>query len=265
MSDNYFQVTSLASGSKGNCFLVRTASSQVLIDVGISFKRIQEESEKLGIDIFRTQAVIISHEHSDHIKGAGVACRKLKIPLFITAKTHQFSARAIGEIPHKPVFFTQGDDFLIGDLIVHPFTSSHDAIDSSNFLIASTQHPERSMAIVTDVGYASNLLVNKVKNVTTLILESNHDIKLLLDGPYPWDLKQRVRSRVGHLSNEQAIGIITQIMGPHLQNLILAHLSEVNNTPEIAETMMRSYLQSINAPTELIVAGQYECTKLVNI
>jgi len=260
-----FQTAVLASGSKGNCILVRTENTKILIDAGLSGIKISEAIRKLKLREDKIKALVITHEHSDHISGAGVICRKFKIPLYITQPTFLTSKHRLGKLSHGIVYFDSSETFSIGDLLVSAFPSSHDVVDGVNFVIQKENDNTRKLAIATDLGYSSRLMLLKFKEATSIILESNHDEKMLLEGPYPWDLKQRVKSRTGHLSNEQAVAVISRIIHSGLKNIILAHLSEVNNTPEIARSLVEGYLQNINSELNLIVSGQYEPTPIIDV
>jgi len=260
-----FQTAVLASGSKGNCVLVQTAQTAVLVDAGIAAKRIWDSLEKLKVDKNKLEGVLISHEHGDHIYGAGAVSRYLKIPVYLTRDTYMACRRRLGNLRDRVVFITAGESFSIRDLHVHPFSSPHDAIDSCNFTIAHADYPDRKLAVATDVGYQSRLLTTHLSNCSTLILESNHDLKMLKEGPYDWNLKQRILSNHGHLSNLDAVGVISQVMHSGLKTLILAHLSEVNNLPDLAEKTMLEYLQTINSDVKLLVAHQHIHTNLIDI
>ncbi len=260
-----FQTSVLASGSKGNAILIRTDKTKLLYDAGLSGKRIFEAINKLQLNQHRIAGLILSHEHSDHSKGVGVVCRNLNIPLYVTQKTF-FECRAkLGNLPGGPRFFEPGKLFQIGDIVIYPFTSSHDAVDSCDFLFYKEGDNERKLGVVTDVGFPTKLMLKYLKNCSTIILESNHDMQMLMDGPYPWKLKQRVRSRHGHLSNVDAVKVVDEIMHEGLKNLILAHLSETNNTPEIAFENMNRFLTNNQYDVKLLVADQYEPTILVDI
>lgn len=260
-----FQTAVLASGSKGNCVLVKSAQSAILVDAGISAKRVWEALDNLDFDRKKIKAILISHEHGDHISGAGAVSRHLEIPVYLTRDTYQACKHRLGNLRDRVEFITAGDTFVIEDLKIHPFSSPHDAIDSCNFTIEQLHNSDCKLAIATDVGYQSRLLTNHLSNCTTLILESNHDLQMLKDGPYEWKLKQRIMSNHGHLSNIDAVGVISQVMHSGLKNLILAHLSEVNNHPDIAEKTMLDYLKSINSDVKLIVANQYQHTQFITI
>lgn len=260
-----FQVGIIASGSRGNSIVVRTEKGAVLVDAGLSGKAILKGLNELGIVNDEVVAVVISHEHSDHIKGAGIICRKLDIPLFISRETYSISAAKLGKLPKGAVFFSQGSGFEIADMVINPFTSSHDAVDSSNFFINRINDPVRKLGIATDCGYFTRLMKERLQDCTTLVLESNHDEVMLLQGSYPWDRKQRIKSRQGHLSNRQAVSVISQIIHPEMKQLILAHLSENNNTPALAENEMNKYLQLINHKLDLYVASQNNVIKLLDV
>jgi len=260
-----FQTAVLASGSKGNCVLVKSAQTALLVDAGISARRIWEALDHLNIDRHSLEAVLISHEHGDHISGAGAVARHLKIPVYLTRDTYFACKHRLGNLSDCIEFITAGESFIIRDLIIHPFSSPHDAIDSCNFTIAPVDNPDRKLAIATDVGYQSRLLTTHLSNCSTLILESNHDQKMLLEGPYDWNLKQRILSNHGHLSNIDAVGVISQVMHSGLKNLILAHLSEVNNLPDLAEQTMLEFLHAINSEVRLFIADQYTHTHLIDI
>ncbi|OQX70558.1 MAG: MBL fold metallo-hydrolase [Candidatus Cloacimonas sp. 4484_275] len=260
-----FQTAVLASGSKGNSILVKTENTKILIDAGLSGIKISEAIRKINLNENKLKALIISHEHSDHISGAGVVCRKYKIPLFITKQTYLVSRHRLGKIPAGIIHFENGETFQIGDLQISTFPSSHDVVDGVNFVLQKQDENNRKLAIATDLGYSSRLMLLKFQEATTIILESNHDEKMLLEGPYPWELKQRVKSRMGHLSNEQAVAVISQIIHPGLKNIILAHLSEINNKPEIAKNLVESYLKTINLDLNLIVSSQYEPTPIIDV
>ncbi len=260
-----FQTTVIASGSKGNCVLIRTERVAILLDAGISAKRIYEALEALKIDKSSLAGVILSHEHSDHCRSVGAISRMMKIPLYLTADTHMQASHKLGNLQDRNRFFRAGHTFEIEDIIIHPFQSSHDAIDSCNFSFVKKGMPGAKLGVATDLGYPSKLSLMHLKESTTLVLESNHDERMLMEGPYEWFLKQRIKSSQGHLSNDQAVGLISQILHPGLKNLVLAHLSEINNTPAKAELTMRSYLQEVRSEVRLLLADQDMHTPLIDV
>jgi len=260
-----FQTSVLASGSKGNCILVRTEETKLLFDAGLSWRQTQNALQQLALSPQRIRGIIISHEHSDHIQGVGVICRKLKVPVYITELTYSASIRRFEKVDSEIVFFRAGDHLQVGDLEIHPFPSSHDAIDSCNFTIRKLGDPDRKLGIATDLGFSSRLLLENLKDSTTLILESNHDVRMLMEGPYPWQVKQRIKSINGHLSNDQAIGVLTQIFHPGLKNIILAHLSEHNNHPTLVEELMRQFVTNIKAQAKINISDPKQATPLIDI
>ncbi len=253
----------LLSGSKGNATLVFTDNTYLLIDAGLSAKRIFAALDTIRIEPNKLDAILITHEHSDHVKGAGVVSRKLNIPIYLTESTYKYCSNKLGNLKIAPIHFNVGDDLFIGDININAFSSSHDAIDSCNFVFQKKDCVDKKLVFATDLGIATKLLLKKLENATTIILESNHDEKILLEGPYPWELKQRVKSNNGHLSNKQAVAVISQVVHSNLNNLILAHLSETNNTPELAEKEMREYIQAINHTLNLYIAEQNNPTPVV--
>jgi phosphoribosyl 1,2-cyclic phosphodiesterase len=259
-----FQTSVLASGSKGNSIFIRTQHTAVLLDAGLSGKAIFSLLDSIKVEPSDLQGVIISHEHSDHVRGAGVICRKLNIPLYISKLTYSACAHQIGKLPAETIFFSVGNSFEIDDLVVRPFPSSHDVIDGANFVFLQKGNKQK-LAVVTDAGYSSNLMLLNLRDSSTIILESNHDVNMLLNGPYPPHLKQRIKSRQGHLSNEQAIGVISQILHSGLKNLVLAHLSEKNNLPDLAHKLMSDFLKEMKYELNLLVSSQYEATEILDI
>ncbi len=260
-----FQTLVIASGSKGNCLVVQTETTALLLDAGVSMRRIQESMAKVGITFDKLAAVIVSHEHSDHTRSVGAVSRKLRIPIYINRSTLGQCDWKLGRVDDRIALFHTGTAFQVGDIIVEAFASSHDAADSCNFVFYPESDPARKLGVATDLGYPTQLSVVKLTNATTLVLESNHDEVMLMEGPYDWHLKQRIRSSQGHLSNLQAVGFVSSLMHPGLKTLVLAHLSEVNNHPELARRTMASYLQSIRSEVRLIVAEQDRATELLDI
>lgn len=259
-----FQIALLASGSKGNSAVIRTKQTKVLLDAGLSGRKILSNLAELRLNPQKIDALLVSHEHNDHIRGAGIICRRLNIPLYISEKTFQICRNKLGKLPLGVHHFEIGNKFVLGDLEIEPFVSSHDAVDSCNFIIRKIGS-NRKLAIATDVGYSSRLMLMKMRNSTTVVIESNHDETMLINGEYPWHLKQRVKSKHGHLSNNQAVGVISQIVHPDLKNLILAHLSENNNLPDLAQNTMLNFLKEINHELNLVIAKQDSVTKLIDI
>jgi len=260
-----FQTTVIASGSKGNCVLLQSAETALLLDAGVSLRRILDVMDAYKIPREKLAAVIVSHEHSDHTRSVGAVSRKLKIPVFINRGTLAYCGDRLGKVDDRIVIFNTGSSFQIGDIIVEAFASSHDAVDSCNFIFYSQSCPGRKLGVAIDLGYPTQLSVLKLSGASTLILESNHDETMLMEGPYDWHLKKRIKGTHGHLSNEQAVGLLSMLIHTGLKNVVLAHLSEINNHPDLARTTMQAYLDSIRCDLNLIVACQDSHTALMDV
>ncbi|MCF8091463.1 MAG: MBL fold metallo-hydrolase [Desulfotignum sp.] len=224
-----FCICPLASGSKGNALLVSTPDTVILVDAGLSGVEIQRRMAAVGQNPADLSAIVITHEHMDHIKGAGVLGRRFNIPVYITPATHR-ACPGLGNIPEL-IYFECGTRFHIQDLAVNPFSISHDASDPAGLTVT---WKDWKIGIATDLGVATNLVRNHLAGCSLLYLESNHDPDMLINGSYPWHLKQRIKSRTGHLSNADAGLLLSQLLHKDLKHVILAHLSEENNRPEQA-------------------------------
>jgi len=262
-----FQSSVLFSGSGGNCTIIRTEKSKILVDVGISGKRLFQTLDLLKISSEKIDAILVSHEHTDHILGVGIVSRKLSIPVYITKKTYNECKDKLQKLSQKVRFFQTGKVFEIGNILIEPFASSHDAVDPSNFVFFKAGgNKNRKLALVTDTGYASRLLLQKLRDATTIILESNHDKQLLFESKkYSWELKQRISSRRGHLSNCDATGIIAKSISPKLKNIVLVHLSKENNSRYLAKKSMNSLFDQFESKVKLFVSKENEPTKLLDI
>ena len=230
-------VSMLASGSRGNCAVVSSASTKILVDAGISCRETFKRMKALGDDPRTLSAILITHEHSDHIYGLRTLAKKLRIPVFMTGATHQAWSRAMrdenGEKPHLERFerFESGHSFQVGDIAVKPFTIPHDAADPVGFTFRAEGI---KVGIATDLGYVPISVRDHLRGSDVLVIESNHDLEMLRVGPYPWSVKQRVMSRVGHLSNVALAQFFSNDYDNKATFVVLAHLSEQNNHPEIA-------------------------------
>jgi len=229
MKNNSFTVCPLASGSKGNSLFVSCRNSSILVDAGLSGIEIERRLNRVDIDPASLTAIIITHEHSDHVKGAGILSRRFNIPVYISRKTYQ-ACNSLGKIG-ETCFFECGTPFEIDEIRITPFSISHDAKDPAGLTMEYSEH---KIGIATDLGIATGLVKDHLKNSNILYLESNHDPDMLVNGPYPWHLKQRIRSRLGHLSNLDTGNLISELKTDRLKHVILAHLSEENNCPQKA-------------------------------
>jgi len=243
-------ICTLASGSKGNAIYISDGRTSILIDAGLSGIELQRRLTSRGLNPADLDAIIVSHEHSDHIKGVGILSRRYKLPVYMNQHTQSASA-GLGRL-HAIIPFECGRPFNISNLSIHPFSISHDAEDPAGFTIGSNG---TRLAIATDLGIATAMVKEHLKNCTLLVLEANHDPQMLETGPYPWPLKQRIQSRVGHLSNTDSKKLLHELQHEKLQHVILAHLSEINNTPQKAFAEVSQALTRCRA--ELTVADQY--------
>lgn len=257
--DNRVSVCVLASGSRGNATYISDGRSAILIDAGLSGVEIQRRMDAKGLDPNSLDAILVSHEHTDHIKGVGVLSRRFGLTVYINDGTRQASGRTLGKLPGVQPF-TCGHSFPIGGLTVHPFSISHDAEDPAGFTIACNH---TKVGVATDLGIATGVVKTRLKSCDILVLEANHDAQMLIDGPYPWHLKQRIRGRSGHLSNEDAALLLESLQHDRLAHVILAHLSEENNTPQKARYAVKNVLNG--ARVQLHVASQAAGSRLVTL
>ncbi len=248
----------LGSGSSGNATLVATAGTRLLVDAGFGYREIQKRLKKIGEDIARLDAILITHEHTDHVAGLPVLARKLKKPVFLTPRTE--SRLDWGETEPIVEKFQAGQRFVVGDIEVDSFTVPHDAVDPVAFCF----HAQGlKLGVVTDLGYMPDSVKQHIRGCHVLVLESNHDLDMLKVGPYPWFVKQRVMSRVGHLSNNAVGEFLAADYDRRSEILVLAHLSEHNNHPELARlTALEALRGHAVDHTRLVLAEQRRPSEL---
>jgi phosphoribosyl 1,2-cyclic phosphodiesterase len=281
------RMTVLASGSKGNCMVVSSSRTRILVDAGLSCRELFKRMRAADEDPATLDAILITHEHQDHVQGVAVTARKLGIPVYFTQATHRawmrwmipqkrmtyanwleqrkHAAAADGAVEAntedldeedvdceaaKPEadpcrlpgveYFSAGNSFSVGDIAVSSFTIPHDAADPVGFVF---EVEGIRVGLATDLGYIPPNVQQRLKGCDVLMIESNHDLEMLRDGPYPWSVKQRVMSRVGHLSNDAAAGFLEKNYDGAATYVILAHLSESNNLPELARVAAESALR----------------------
>lgn len=251
----------LASGSKGNCLFLETDSCRLLIDAGLSGREAQARLAAIGVAPESLDGILITHEHSDHIRGVGTLARRLKIPVLVASRTHEASRHVIGKV--NLIEFDPGTAFTFKGVAIDPFPITHDACDPVGFRI---EGGEGCIGFATDLGIATRLTCEKLKECRALVLEFNHDEEMLQNGPYPWHLKQRIRSRHGHLSNSEGALLLEELLHPGLQGVFLSHLSEVNNDPTLAMTAAQGLLarQNLCAPG-LFLGNQYQPSGVLDI
>ena len=243
------KVSVLASSSSGNCTLIATERTRLLVDAGLSRKETFERLLAMGVDPETLDAILITHEHTDHVAGLPVIVKKLNIPIYLSRLT----APAIGweDCIPKLELFQAGASFNIGDIDVASFTIPHDAADPVGY---SFRAHGIKVSIATDLGYLPESVKFHLRGSDLLLLEFNHDVEMLKVGPYPWSVKQRVMGRMGHLSNDSAAAFVREELDSRTSALILGHLSEHNNHPALAEQAAAMALEGRRLFTKLVIA-----------
>lgn len=229
----------LASGSQGNSIFFEHLSTRILVDVGITGKELERRLATIGLSPRDLDGICITHEHDDHVRSLAVLSKRFGLPVYMTAKTFDAYKDRERIAPHVTVF-EGGATFSIGNLTLTSFPIPHDAADPHGFIVQSNG---KRVAVATDMGYITNLIRHRLRDLDWLILESNHDELMLKQGPYPWFLKQRVLGKQGHLSNMSAAAGILDAHHENLKGVSLAHLSKTNNTPELALATVQHQLQ----------------------
>ena len=244
------KVKVLASGSKGNSTLIRTEKINLLIDCGVTYQYLASELEKINVTPKDLDAILITHTHSDHIKGLFSLVKKTGLKVFIL---EEMLDEIKSKIPYENInYYT--NPLYIDDLKIELIRISHD-VEGVGFII---ENNDRNLVYITDTGYINRKYLPKMKNKNVYIIESNHDEEMLMEGPYPYILKQRVISDHGHLSNTTTAGYLREIIGDRTSTIVLAHISENNNTEELAYNTTKEMLEENNLEKKVIIAKQYE-------
>jgi phosphoribosyl 1,2-cyclic phosphodiesterase len=253
-------VVVLGSGSSGNCTLVEGLRARLLIDCGLSARETGRRLQKVGCDPRSIDAVIVSHEHADHVGGAGNFSRRFGAPVYTTPATAaaaRLSASGIAGLVHTEA----GRSFTVGDLTIYPFSVPHDAADNVGLVL---QCGETRLGYATDLGHPSSLAVERLGECDVLVAEANHDAEMLRNGPYPWSVKQRILSRHGHLSNEEMASLVAGAAARRTRHLFLAHLSATNNRPDLALAAGRRALEEAGlSRVKVHVTSQREPSEVV--
>ena len=242
-------LVSLFSGSSGNAIYVTNNNTKILVDAGLSGKRIEEALFSIGEDIRDVQAILISHEHMDHVMGAGVLARRFGIPVYANKRTWDNMYGVLKNIKPECIrVFNTGDNFCIGDIEIHTFRTPHDAVEPVGF---SFLHKGKKITIATDMGHMNSTLLSCLEGCDMILIESNHDIEMLKMGRYPWPLKKRILGDTGHLCNDTAAQVVAYLAKRGTKKFLLGHLSKENNFPELAfETVRNALLE------KSIIAGR---------
>lgn len=228
----------LGSGSKGNCTLVEAGTSSLLIDAGFSGKEIERRLAVIDRHPSSLSGILVTHEHNDHISGVGVLSRRYKLPVYLNSGTYKAAEKKLGKLAELRIF-TTGESFRLEDVKVHPFAVSHDTADPVGFVV---ENNDLRLGYCTDTGRVTRLIEYHLRSCHALILEANHDPHMLRSGPYPLYLQQRIQSSGGHLENREALIFANRLAGNGLRHLVLAHLSETNNHPDlVVKEAMRAF------------------------
>ena len=235
---------SLYSGSSGNSFFIQSDTTNLLIDVGVSSKKIVSALSTFNIDINNIDGILITHEHIDHTKGLTIISKKYNIPIYVNKKTWETIKSTSNSICDDNVnFFNILEEFKLGDFKIFPFPIPHDAVNPCGFNI---YYKNQKISIATDIGFVSQELLNHLKNSTSILLESNYDSEILKYSSYPYSLKKRISGNTGHLSNENAGKAISTLYNFGLRNALLIHLSKENNFPELAYKTVYNEITNCN-------------------
>ncbi len=263
-------VSVLASGSRGNSAIVASPRTKILVDAGISCRETVKRMRAAGDDPRTLSAILITHEHGDHVYGLAVLARKFHVPVFMTGATHQAWTKSWrddgGEVPQlaRLEIFSAGHSFQVGDVAITPFTIPHDAADP----VGLTFRAEGiKVGVVTDLGYLPPNVCHELRGCDVLVIESNHDLEMLRIGPYPWSVKQRVGSPTGHLSNDKLAKFLCTEYDGNASYIVLAHLSEQNNHPELARGTAEKALglRQTLLQNRVVLAGQSQAMEAIEL
>lgn len=249
-------ITSLNSGSNGNCYYIGNGHEAILVDAGISCREIERRMNRLGLPITKVKAVFISHEHADHIRGLSVLTRKYQVPVYITSATLKQGRLKLEKKLVKP--FKAHEPVWIGGLSVTAFPKFHDAADPYSFIV---EGKKTRVGVFTDIGTPCPQLIRHFKKCHAAFLEANYDEQMLMEGSYPFYLKRRISGGMGHLSNKQALELFIQHRPAFMSHLFLSHLSKNNNSPQLVQELFNGHAGDV----KMVVTSRYEETALYHI
>jgi phosphoribosyl 1,2-cyclic phosphodiesterase len=249
-------ITSLNSGSNGNCYYIGNETEAILVDAGISCREIEIRMKRLALSIQKVKAIFVSHEHTDHISGLRVLSKKYQLPVYITLATQRFGRLKLEK--HLVTSFTAHETITIGGLSITAFPKFHDAADPFSFVVCCNKI---KVGVFTDIGTPCENLIHHFKQCHAAFLEANYDDEMLDKGSYPYSLKNRIRGEKGHLSNKQALELFTTHRSSFMSHLLLSHLSKNNNSPKLVEQIFNENAHGV----KMIVASRYQETSVFTI
>ncbi|MFW6287192.1 MAG: MBL fold metallo-hydrolase [bacterium] len=259
------EVSVLASGSSGNSIYISGEKTSILIDAGLSGKEVERRLSQIGVAADNLDAILITHEHSDHIHGVGVLSRRYDIPVYANDLTWAGAEKKLGKISSENSCILK-NEFMIGDLGISPFEISHDASAPVGYIIHCGN---KKIGHATDMGYVSDDVEKRLNGLDFLIIESNHDLEMLMSGSYPWPLKHRINGEKGHLSNDDTADLLPRIIADNFPRILLAHLSKDNNIPDLAYITVKNSLEDkgfiIGEDLQLEHTYRHRPTELFNV
>lgn len=248
----------LGSGSRGNAVVVESGGRRLLVDAGFSCRELERRMRVVGVEPATIEALVLTHEHSDHTRGAELFSRRYGLEVFATAGTLVEIA-----LPRPAEVLASGAQREVGSFLVEPFAIPHDAREPVGLVLEDGAG--RRLGLAADLGSASRLAWGRLRDLDLLILETNHDLEMLRNGPYPWSLKQRVAGRHGHLSNRQAAEGLPELVGDRLRSVVLYHLSQTNNLPGLAAAAIGEALDAVGCRARTVVAEQDQPTPWLEV
>jgi phosphoribosyl 1,2-cyclic phosphodiesterase len=235
---------------------------RLLVDGGLSAREVERRLLSIGASPKELNGIVVTHEHVDHVRGVGTLSRRYKLPVYLNKQTHLHLPDSVGRLDQKEEFVT-GRSFFIEDLTIHPFAISHDGVDPVGFTLANGSV---KIGVCTDLGAATKLVYRHLEHCSVLILEANHDMEMLKNGPYPWPVKQRIKSRLGHLSNKQSVDVLSQVFSENLKEVVLAHMSETNNSAEMVLKTFSGILDHhMRKRLNISLASQHQPLELIEL
>jgi phosphoribosyl 1,2-cyclic phosphodiesterase len=254
-------IAPLSSGSAGNAYWFESDGTAILVDAGLGPRETKKRLALVERDIEHLAAVVVTHEHYDHIRGAERIARKYQVPIYLTRGTLESST--IDRNETKTVTFENNSSFTIGELQIHARRTIHDAADPACFVVEARDGTR--VGIASDLGYVDDPVVRHLSGCDGLFFESNHDLDMLRMGSYPWSLKRRIMSRYGHLSNDDSVNAVQRLLGADLKTLCMIHLSQKNNHESIVRDMCTRLLRRTGASIDFAIARQFEPTGLFDV